>query len=696
MNRRMLLLPALAFLALLPARTPSPSAAETKPAGESKGPLTQLPYTPSLEPGFLDRSVDPCADLYAYSCGGWMKKNPIPPDQARWSVYGKADDENAQYLWGILQEAAKKDPGRSPQRQKIGDYFASCMDEAAVEKLGASPLKPDLDAIDAMKDLHAIAPWVASAHLRTGGGYQPTLFGMGADQDPGNSEQVIAWARAAGLGLPDRDYYIKTDARSAEIRKRYLEHMAAMLALLGEPKEQAARDAVTVMTIETALAKASLTRVEKRDPYKTYHKMTLEALQKITPSFDWKAFLDASGAAGVKDLNVTEPKFFEAMEAELKGESLPAWKTYLRWHLVKDEAPRLSSPFVKENFNFFRAYLRGVKEQEPRWKRCVAAVDRDLGEALGQVFVEKTFPEETRAKALDMVVRIEKAMKERIEGLDWMSDATKQQALLKLSTVRNKIGYPAKWRDYSALEIRPGDFFGNAERATAFESRRRIGKIGKPVDRDEWGMTPPTVNAYYDPGMNDINFPAGVLLPPFYDAKLDDAPNYGNTGGTIGHELIHGFDDEGRQYDAKGNLKDWWTEADAKEFEKRASCIADQYAQYVIVDDIKINSRLTLGEDVADLGGLVLAWVAWKEATTGKTLSSADGLTPEQRFFVGYAQWTCENQREEDKRVNALTNPHSPGVYRINGVVANMPEFAAAFSCKPGAPLVREKVCKIW
>jgi len=665
-------------------------------AAAEKRPLPALPYTPSLEPSFMDRSADPCADLYTYACGGWMKQNPIPGDQARWSVYGKTYDENQQYLWGILEEAARPAPGRSPQRQKIGDYFSACMDEAAVEKLGVSPLKPDLDAVAALKSAKDLPRFLASAHLRIGGGYQPMMFGFGADQDPGNSEQVIAWATAGGLGLPDRDYYTKEDARSVEIRKRYVQHVAAVLGLIGEPKEQAEKDAATVMGIETALARATLTRVEKRDPYKTYHKMPVEKLQGLTPSFRWKDYLESGGAKGVREINVTEPKFFEALEAGLKGGSLEAWKAYLRWHLVKDRSPYLSAAFVKADFDFYRGFLRGVKEQQPRWKRCVSWVDRELGEALGQVFVEKSFPPETRAKALDMVQRIEKVMKGRIEGLEWMSDATKKQALLKLSTVRNKIGYPERWRDYSALEIRRGNFLGNVERGSVFESRRQIAKIGKPVDRNEWGMSPPTVNAYYNPAMNDVNFPAGVLLPPLFDAKLDDAPNYGNTGGTIGHELIHGFDDEGRQFDAAGNLKDWWTENDAREFEKRVSCIADQYAEYVIVDDIKINSRLTLGEDVADLAGTILAWVAWKDATSGHNLEIRDGLTPEQRFFVGYAQWTCENQRDEDKRVNAMTNPHSPGVYRVNGVVANMPEFAAAFGCKPGAPLAREKVCKVW
>jgi len=667
-------------------------------SGQEKQPFTTLPYTPSLEPSFMDHSVDPCVDLYTYSCGGWLKKNPIPPDQARWSVYGKVYDENQQYLWGLLLEAGRQDPTRSPARQKIGDYFAACMDEAAIEKLGMSPLKPDLDSLSALRDKAELPRWIASAHLRLFGGYRSMAFGFSADQDPGDSEQVIAWMAAGGLGLPDRDYYVKEDAKSVETRKRYVEHVARMLSLIGEPKQQAEKDAATVMRLETALAKASLTRVEKRDPYKIYHKMPLGKLQELTPSFRWKDYLDATGAEALplRELNVTEPKFFETLEALISKESIDDLRAYLRWHVTAARAPYLSSAFVRADFDFYRGYLRGVKEMQPRWKRCVNWVDRDLGEALGQDFVAKTFPAEVKAKTLDMVERIEKAMAARINGLAWMSDATKKQAMAKLMAMRNKIGYPDTWRDYSALTIRRDDFIGNVERATVFESKRQLAKIGKPVDRNEWNISPPTVNAYYNPSMNDMNFPAGVLLPPLYDPKLDDAPNYGNTGGTIGHELVHGFDDEGRLFDAKGNLKDWWTAADAQEFEKRASCIADQYAQYVIVDDIKINSRLTLGEDVADLGGLVVAWAAWKEATAGQKLAPRAGLTPEQRFFVGFAQWDCENQRDEDKRVSAMTNPHSPGRYRINGVVANMPEFAKAFSCKASAPLVRKQVCKVW
>lgn len=663
-----------------------------------KKPLAELPYTPSLEPAFMDRSADPCVDFYTYSCGGWMKKNPIPPDQARWSVYGKVQDENQQFLWGLLEEAARPNSERSSNRQKIGDYFAACMDEAAVEKLGVAPLKPDLDALAALREKAALPRWLAAMHMRVPGAAAGMLFGFEAEQDPGNSEQVIAWVLAGGLGLPDRDYYVKEDAKSVEIQKRYVEHVAHMLSLIGVAPLQAKKDAATVMRLETILAKASLTRVEKRDPYKIYHRMPVAKLAELAPSFRWQDYLETStlGTVPITELNVTEPKFFEALEGILKKESMEDLRAYLRWHLLRARAPYLSTAFVRADFNFYRAYLRGVKEMQPRWKRCVGWVDRDLGEALGQVFVEKTFSPAVKQKTLDMVQRIEKAMEARITSLDWMSAETKKQALAKLSMLRNKIGYPDAWRDYASVDIRRGDFLGNVDRAFTFESKRHVAKIGKPVDRKEWDMTPPTVNAYYNPSMNDMNFPAGVLLPPLYDPRLDDAPNYGNTGGTIGHELVHGFDDEGRQFDAKGNLKDWWTAEDAKEFEKRASCVADQYSQYVVVDDIKVNSRLTLGEDVADLGGLILAYMAWKDATAGQKLSPRDGLTPEQRFFVGFAQWDCEHARDEDKRLNALTNPHSPGIYRINGVVANMPEFARAFACKPTAPLIRKNICKVW
>jgi putative endopeptidase len=657
-------------------------------------PLTAPPYTPSLDPKFMDRSVEPCVDFYRYSCGNWNKLNPIPADQARWDVYSKLHDENLRFLWGLLEESGQLSPGRNANQQKIGDYFGSCMDEPAVEKAGAAPLRQSLDEIAALRSIKQLASLVSRLQLEIRG--ESMLFGFGSNQDYADSSRVIAFADAGGLGLPDRDYYLKSDAKSQETRTKYLEHVAKMLALLGDSPAAAKKNAQTVLAMETALAEASLTRVERRDPYKLFHKFTRSQLTALTPSFRWSEHLAAAGVPALGEFNVTQPAFYKAVNALLKSRSLEDWKVYLRWHLVHAKAPYLSTAFEQAHFDFYSRTLRGVKEMKPRWKRCVEYVDRDLGEALGQEFVRRTFGPDVKARALAMTRGIQKAMEEDLHQLTWMGEETKKQALAKLHGMVDKIGYPDKWRDYSALEIVRGDFAGNVDRATVFESRRQLYKIGKPLDRGEWQMTPPTVNAYYDPQMNDINFPAGVLQPPLFDAKLDDAPNYGNTGGTIGHELTHGFDDEGRQFDARGNLKDWWTKNDAAEFEKRASCISEQYSQYTVVDDIKINGKLTLGEDTADLGGELIAYMAWKNATRGQDLQPVDGLTPEQRFFVGFAQWACGDERVENKRLGAVTNPHSPDEYRINGVVSNLPEFREAFACKAGQPMVREKVCRVW
>jgi putative endopeptidase len=657
-------------------------------------PLTSLPYTPSLDLKAMDRTVQACDNFYLYSCGTWIKDNPIPADQARWDVYSKLTYENQLYLWGLLQQAGNTAVARTPNQQKIGDLFHACMDESTVEKAGAVPIDSTLKQINALKSLNDLPAFLARQHLNL---YTTSiLFSFGSNQDYANSAAVIAFADAGGLGLPDRDYYSKTDAKSQEIRQKYLAHVERMFGLLGDSPAAATAGAAAVMRIETALANASLTRVEQRDPYKLFHKMSRAELQALTPSFRWDAYFAALRTPPAGQVNVTQPAFYRALETQLKTSSLADLKTYLRWHVIHAKARFLSSAFVQTDFDFFSKYLRGVPDMQPRWKRCVQLVDHTLGEALGQVFVEKTFTPETKARTVAMTKEIEAAMEAEIDALTWMSPATKKQALLKLHGIANKIGYPDKWRDYSSVEIKPDDYLGDVERAVAFESRRQLNKIGKPVDHTEWQLSPPTVNAYYDPQMNDINFPAGVLQPPLFDPKMDDAPNYGNTGATIGHELTHGFDDEGRQFDAKGNLHDWWTATDAAEFQQRADCVASQYSQFTVVDDIKINGKLTMGEDVADLGGTLLAYIAWKAANKGKVLQPVDGFTPDQRFFIGMAQWACGSERPENLRVGAITNPHSPNEYRINGVVSNMPEFQTAFSCKLGQPMVREKACKVW
>jgi endothelin-converting enzyme/putative endopeptidase len=643
-----------------------------------------------LDPGSMDTSLDPCVDFYTYACGGWMKKNPIPPDQSSWSVYGKLQDENRAQLRELLESAATGTAQRTAYTQKIGDYYASCVDEAAIEKAGIAPLKKQLDAIEKMNSKVKLAETVAAMASNW------PLFKYRSNQDYRDSTQVIAEVDQGGLGLPDRDYYTKDDPKSEELRNAYVAHVQKMLELLGDKPDAAAAGAQAVMRIETELARGSMTRVERRDPTSLYHKMKVGELEQLSPSFRWKIYFAKVGPAGLESLNVETPKFFPAMNAQIEKEDLAAWKSYLRWHLVDANARYLPAAFVNENFNFFGKTLLGAQELQPRWKRCVEDVDNDLGEALGQAYVEKYFSAEAKQQALKMVKEIEAAMQQDIEMLPWMSAETKKNALVKLHTVANKVGYPDRWRDYSKLEIVRGHEMGNVIRARDFEFNRQLAKIGMPVDRLEWGMTPPTVNAEYDPQRNDINFPAGILQPPLFDAKSDAAPNYGDTGGTIGHELTHGFDDEGRQFDAQGNLRDWWTAADGKEFQERASCISDQYSQYVIVDDIRINGKLTLGEDVADLGGLLLAYNAWKEDTKGQKLEPIDGLTPEQRFFVGYGQSWCSNTRDEAKRLRATVDPHSPDKYRGSGVVTNMPEFQEAFHCKTGTPMAPEKRCRVW
>ena len=666
--------------------------AQSAPAPAEK-PITAIPYSPSLDLADMDRTADPCVDFYQYVCGGWMKNNPIPPDQAAWDVYAKLADENRQLLWGILEEDAKLTQ-RTPAQQKIGDYYAACMDTDAINARGLAPLQPELDRIAALQDRKQLA-----AFLREGAKQRGLYFlGAGAEPDPKNAGTMIVGVQAGGLGLPDRDYYTRTDAKSQDTRQHYLAYMAHLLVLAGESQAQADQDAAATMKIETALATASLTRVERRDPYKTYHPMKIDAVDSLIPTLELGAYLNQEHvpATVLANVDVAQPKFLAALQTELATEPLDSIKAYLRIHALNTAAASLSSNFEDARFDFYSKYMRGVPQMPARWKRCEGQIDRALGEALGQEFVARTFSSDTKQKVLVMTEQIEQAMQQEIENLDWMSPATKQAAIAKLHLVYNKIGYPDKWRDYATLTIERNDYFGNVMRVHVFADKRDWAKVGKPVDKNEWYMSPPTVNAYYDPSMNTINFPAGVLQPPLYDSKEDDAPNYGDTGGTIGHELTHGFDDEGRQFDGQGNLRDWWTPADAKGFEDRINCQRDQYAGYVIVDDIHINSKLTSGEDVADLGGTLLAYLAWKKQTAGMNLETKDGFTPDQRFFIGYAQWACENNRPENLRVSAVTNPHSPGKYRVNGIVSDLPQFQQAFACKAGQPMVSAKACKIW
>jgi putative endopeptidase len=640
----------------------------------------------------LDRSVDPCTDFYQFTCGGWEKENPIPADRARWGRFDELHERNQEILKGILERAGASKASPGTIEQKIGDYYAACMDEPAIERRATAPIKPERERAAALADKTELAALVGQLH-RTGA---DVFFEFGSEQDFKNSSEVIAIVGQSGMGLPDRDYYFKDDAKSVETRKQYVEHVAKMFGLVGEPADAAKAKAGVVMRIETELARHALDNVSRRDPNKIYHRLTTAELQKLSPGFDWKAYFSAVGAPAVRSLNVTEPEFVKGVEKVVATSSLDDLRTYLSWRVATANAALLSNAFVDENFDFYGRKLTGQEKQRDRWKRCVAYVDEDLGEALGQQYVRETFGEEGKRRMMDMVTRLETALTSDVKALPWMTDATKQQALKKLATFRKKIGYPEKWRDYSALEIGRDDLVANSMRANRFELARQLAKIGKPVDRDEWEMTPPEVNAYYHPLKNEIVFPAGILQPPFFDRTLDDAVNYGGIGAVIGHELTHGYDDQGRQFDAAGNLQDWWTPADAKAFEERAACFVTQYGGYTAIDDLKLNGKLTLGENVADNGGVRIALMALSDALEGKPRDKTDDFAPEQRFFLGWGQIWCQSARPEMQRMLAQTDPHSPGRYRVNGVVSNMPEFRKAFGCKAPAPMVRAESCRVW
>jgi putative endopeptidase len=649
--------------------------------------------TPVFDASAIDSTADACVDFYQYACGTWLAKNPIPPDRPEWARFDELEERNLAILREILEKASVNSPKRSAVEQKIGDYYAACMDEAAIEKKGMEPIQPELDRIAALSDKNLLAEEVA--RLQRAGAN--VLFFFTSEQDYKNADAMIAAADQGGLGLPERDYYLKNDQKSVETRQKYVEHVTKMFHLLGDSQERAAARAQAVMNIETALATGSLDVVSRRDPARIYHKTQREELAlSLDPSFAWPKYLASINAPAIESLNVAVPEFFKALDSLINTASLDAWKTYLTWQLVHAHAPLLSSPFVNENFDFYGKYLTGAQELRPRWKRCVQFVDGDLGEALGQKYVERTFGLEGKERTLRMVHTIENELGKDLMALDWMSPATKQKAIEKLHAITNKIGYPDKWRDYSSVKIVRGDAVGNDERATQFEFQRQLDKIGKPVDHTEWQMTPPTVNASYDPQLNDINFPAGILQPPMFDKNADDAVNLGAIGSVIGHELTHGFDDEGRQFDAKGNLRDWWTAQDAAEFEKRADCLVDEYSSFKAVDDVKVNGKLTLGENTADSGGLRVAYMALLEDLAARATPKVDGFTTEQRFFLAYAQSNCENEADELLRLGAQTDPHSPPKFRVNGIVQNMPEFQKAFGCRLGRPMARKPACRVW
>jgi len=645
-----------------------------------------------FNPDMLDKSIDPCTDFYAYACSKWQSQNPIPSDRSSWGRFNELQERGENTIRDILEKYSTNDSKRTPNQQKIGDYYQGCMDEAAFNKAGTTPLAEQLKAIDTLKSKQDLAKEAIRLH-RLG---INVLFSFGSGQDFKDATQVIAEADQGGMSLPDKDYYLKDDAKSVDLRKKYLDHVQKMFQLLGDPADKGAAEAKTVMDIETSLAHGALDRAKRREPSNVYHKMSAKELAALSPGFGWDVYLEAVGAPSTQVLNVTEPEFFKQLNTTLQATSLDDWKTYMRWHLVHASAAMLPTAFVDENFNFFSKELSGTKELAPRWKRCVRFATGDLGEAVGQEYVAQTFGAEGKERTLKMVNALEKALASDIDSLSWMGADTKKQAHLKLEAIANRIGYPDKWRDYSNLKIVRGDGLGNSQRANEFDFQRQLNKIGKPVDKNDWPYPPSTVNASYNPQLNNITFPAGILQPPFYDNKADDAMNFGGIGAVIGHELTHGFDDQGSQFDAKGNLSDWWTADDKKEFTSRTQCIADQYSGYTAVEDVKLNGKLTLGENTADNGGLRIAYMALLATFAGREPAPVDGLTANQRFFLGWANVWCQNRTDAVSRMLANVDPHSPPKWRVNGTVSNMPEFREAYHCKADAPMVRDNACHVW
>ena len=650
-----------------------------------------------LDLGSMDQSADPCTDFYQFACGNWANNNPIPADQSRWGNFGMLAERNQWLLYKDLEAAAKPSASRTPLEAKYGDFYASCMNVDEVNQKGAAPLKPALDRIAGLKDKKELAS-VLTALARQDG--TDALFRFGVEQDEKDSSKQIAGVRQGGLGLPDRSYYIEKAERETKIRDQYVEHMTKMFVLAGDTPEVAAAEAKSVLAIETALAEGSLSRTDLREPANRYHIKTVAELEQIAPGFAWSDYFGKIGIGSFETLNVGQPTFFEAMNKQIDSESLDAWKSYLRWHAIHDAAPWLSDNFVQENYNFYNATLQGAKELQLRWKRCTKLTDEALGEAVGQDWVKKNFPPAAKENMIQLVAALDKALAEDIQQLPWMGDETKKAAIAKLALYRNKIGYPDKWRDYSKVTVEQGDLLGNINRADEFERQRDLKKLGTPVDETEWGMTPPTVNAYYNPSMNDINFPAGILQPPFYSLEANPALNFGGIGMVIGHEMTHGFDDQGSKYDGKGNLREWQTPADRKAFTERTECEVKEYDQFAPEPGANVNGKLTLGENTADNGGIRIAFLALQNtlATEGKKLEGpkSEGFTPAQQFFIQYGQVWCESRRPEYSRMMVKVDPHSPGKFRVNGVVQNFDEFGKAFHCKKGSPMYPENSCRVW
>jgi len=640
----------------------------------------------------LDKTCKPCEDFYQFAMGGWMKANPIPAEYPSWGTFTQLRDNNLSAMRTILEAAEQSKAPAGSNELKIGDLYASCMDTAAIDSAGLKPLAGELATVEAIQDRKSLDAEIARLHRAN----VNAVFAFGSSTDFKDSDQIIAEADQGGLGMPDRDYYLREDEHSKQLRADYVLHVTRIFQLAGDAPESAAAEAKTVMGIETSLASASRTRVELRDPEKNYNKMTLAQMSALTPDWSWPSYLQAVGAPPLEAANIGQPDFFKEIDRLLTTTSVPDWKVYLRWHVLHAAAPALSDNFVQENFDFYSKKLAGTKEIQPRWKRCVQAVNGNLGEALGEVYVNKYFPPEAKARAKAMVNNLLAALRSDIPTLSWMGPETKKQALTKLEAFTVKIGYPDKWRDYSKLSIDRGSYLANLRRGQEFAQARELAKIGKPVDRGEWGMTPPTVNAYYNPTFNEIVFPAGILQPPFYDPKADDAVNYGGMGAVIGHEISHGFDDQGSRFDGKGNLKDWWTKDDRKNFDEHADCIVQQFNGYEVEPGLHQNGKLVLGESIGDLGGITIAYAAYEKSIEGHRPPDLDGFTPEQRFFLGWAQVWGTNARPEFARLQTNTDPHPLPRFRANGPVSNFEAFANAFGCQKGQPMVRAQSCKIW